>query len=192
VVKRTYNLIESPFSFNLELVQTRPVWNAITMTQLEVPVNGRRLWAGNIPDPLVPPPLYPPTLPVPMGGPLIDDIDLAASTSKHVLGPNIELWEFQNNTGDVHPMHLHHAMFYVLGRWGLNAGVMGAKQPVDANEQAGWKDTVRVNPGQVTRLLVRFDNQGDTANNYTGHYVFHCHLLEHEDMGMMRPLEIFP
>jgi spore coat protein A len=89
-------------------------------------------------------------------------------------------------------MHLHHAMFYVLGRWGLNAGVMGAKQPVDANEQAGWKDTVRVNPGQVTRLLVRFDNQGDTANNYTGHYVFHCHLLEHEDMGMMRPLEIFP
>ncbi len=74
----------------------------------------------------------------------------------------------------------------------------------DANER-GWKDTVRVNaappqsdplvPGEpvgvVTRLLVRFDNGGDVNRDYSGHFVFHCHLLEHEDMGMMRPLEIY-
>ena len=51
-----------------------------------------------------------------------------------------------------------------------------------ANEM-GWKDTVRVPPGQVTRIVMKF-------GPYLGHYVYHCHILEHEDMDMMRPFQV--
>jgi spore coat protein A len=52
----------------------------------------------------------------------------------------------------------------------------------DSNE-SGWKDTVRVNPQTVTRIIVPFEG-------YTGRYVWHCHNLEHEDNEMMRPYEV--
>ena len=51
--------------------------------------------------------------------------------------------------------------------------------------EAGWKDTVRADPGMVTRIIVRFEG-------YTGRYVWHCHILEHEDRDMMRPIVIMP
>jgi hypothetical protein len=56
--------------------------------------------------------------------------------------------------------------------------------PPDANE-AGWKDTVRAEPGMATRILVRFEG-------YSGRYVWHCHILEHEDNEMMRPYDVLP
>jgi spore coat protein A len=49
----------------------------------------------------------------------------------------------------------------------------------------GWKDTVRATPGAVTRIIIRFEG-------YAGRYVWHCHLLEHEDNEMMRPFEVLP
>jgi spore coat protein A len=49
--------------------------------------------------------------------------------------------------------------------------------------EAGWKDTVRVEPGQVTRIIVPFEG-------YVGRYVWHCHILEHEDNDMMRPFDV--
>ena len=52
----------------------------------------------------------------------------------------------------------------------------------DANEE-GWKDTVRADPGMVTRIIVRFEG-------YAGRYVWHCHVLEHEDNDMMRPYDV--
>jgi spore coat protein A len=52
-------------------------------------------------------------------------------------------------------------------------------------EERGWKDTVRCEKGHVTRIIVPFDG-------YVGRYVWHCHLLEHEDNEMMRPYEILP
>jgi spore coat protein A len=55
---------------------------------------------------------------------------------------------------------------------------------VAANE-LGWKDTVRVNPAELVTIAVRFDG-------YTGRYVYHCHVLEHEDMDMMRPVIVLP
>jgi spore coat protein A len=58
----------------------------------------------------------------------------------------------------------------------------GPAMPPDHNEQ-GWKDTVRVNAKTVTRIIVPFVG-------YTGRYVWHCHILEHEDNEMMRPYEI--
>ncbi len=51
-----------------------------------------------------------------------------------------------------------------------------------AGPEAGWKDIVRVDPGMITRIIVPFEG-------YTGRYVWHCHLLEHEDNEMMRPFE---
>jgi spore coat protein A len=59
---------------------------------------------------------------------------------------------------------------------------MGAVRPPRANE-TGWKDTAVVNPGDILTILARFEG-------YTGRYVFHCHMLEHEDNDMMRPFEV--
>jgi spore coat protein A len=58
----------------------------------------------------------------------------------------------------------------------------GAAVPPDPNEM-GWKDTVRADPHMVTRIIVPFEG-------YTGRYVWHCHVLEHEDNEMMRPFEV--
>lgn len=90
---------------------------------------------------------------------------------------DIEIWEINNTTLDVHPIHIHLVQFLVLSRVSTTAA---PAFPVDANE-LGWKDTVRCNPGEVTRIIMRF-------TDYVGRYVWHCHMLEHEDHDMMRPL----
>ena len=91
----------------------------------------------------------------------------------------LEVWEFFNESGGMgmmgmmnmpHPIHLHGMQFQVLER----SGVMH-----DGYVDEGWKDTVLLMPGERIRLLVRF---GD----YPGLFLYHCHNLEHEDMGMMR------
>jgi len=104
-----------------------------------------------------------------------------------------EIWSLINGTEDSHPIHLHLVRFQILDR--RNFYVMnylrkremkftGPPVPPDANEM-GWKDTVRAEPGMVTRIIVRFDG-------YPGRYVWHCHILEHEDNEMMRPYDIVP
>ena len=55
---------------------------------------------------------------------------------------------------------------------------------LDANE-LGWKDTVRVNPGEMVSITATFDG-------FTGRYMYHCHILEHEDHDMMRPFIVMP
>jgi spore coat protein A, manganese oxidase len=111
-------------------------------------------------------------------------------TEKPVLGTT-EIWSFVNLTGDAHPMHLHLVRFQILDRrpfdlFAYNAGkklvYTGPAAPPDANE-SGWKDTVRADPGMVTRIIVRFEG-------FAGRYVWHCHLLEHEDNEMMRPYDV--
>jgi spore coat protein A, manganese oxidase len=77
-----------------------------------------------------------------------------------------EIWEFFTDVH--HPIHLHLVHFKVLSRNG--------RRPLP--KDSGWKDTVDVLPGQVVRVICRFDG-------YRGRYVFHCHNLEHEDMMMM-------
>jgi Multicopper oxidase len=59
-----------------------------------------------------------------------------------------------------------------------------AQGMLDANE-LGWKDTVRVNPGEMVSIVVTFDG-------FTGRYMYHCHILEHEDHDMMRPFVVMP
>jgi spore coat protein A, manganese oxidase len=103
----------------------------------------------------------------------------------------VEIWSFVNVTDDAHPIHLHLVRFQILDRRRFDVfsyralktlRYTGPAIPPEPNE-AGWKDTVRANPGMVTRIIVRFEG-------YTGRYVWHCHLLEHEDNEMMRPYEV--
>jgi spore coat protein A, manganese oxidase len=112
-------------------------------------------------------------------------------SEKPVLG-STEIWEFLNLTDDAHPIHLHLVRFQILDRRALDvpAYIFGNRKilyrgdavPPDAND-AGWKDTVRTTPKASTRIIVKFEG-------YTGRYVWHCHMLEHEDNEMMRPYEI--
>ena len=103
----------------------------------------------------------------------------------------VEIWNLINLTDDAHPIHLHLVRFQILDRRRLdtfayqNLKELKFRGPAIAPEpnEAGWKDTVRANPGMITRIIVRFAG-------YTGRYVWHCHLLEHEDNEMMRPYEV--
>jgi spore coat protein A len=128
-----------------------------------------------------------------------------------------ETWEIFNLSGDVHPIHLHLVNFKVKSRETLDETVLAQvaesmkklrppkvvlpidlihPQPmslqnagVDKNELA-WKDTVRANPGEKITLEVYFDGASPQDKDYSGNFVWHCHLIEHEDMGMMRPLKV--
>jgi spore coat protein A len=116
-----------------------------------------------------------------------------------------EIWRLINLTGDTHPIHVHLESFQVLSRQpaavevaeggitdtGTSARVWvgrevddGIPHALDENE-LGRKDTVRVNANEVVDLVVRFDA-------YAGRYMYHCHILEHEDHDMMRPFVVMP
>lgn len=88
-----------------------------------------------------------------------------------------EIWEFNNTGGGMmrmmnmpHPIHLHGKQFRVMGRGGVRH---------DGYVDEGWKDTVLLMPGESIRILTEF-------SEYSGLFLYHCHNLEHEDMGMMR------
>jgi spore coat protein A len=113
-------------------------------------------------------------------------------TEKPVLN-STEIWSFINLTDDSHPIHLHMVRFQILDRRPFDLSVYqltkkvvftGPAVPLTANE-LGWKDTVRVDPMTVTRIIVKFEG-------FTGRYVWHCHMLEHEDNEMMRPYLVVP
>jgi spore coat protein A len=102
-----------------------------------------------------------------------------------------EIWEFVNQTEDTHPMHLHLVRFQILDRRTFDEFEYMANKklrfispitPPEPNE-LGWKDTVQCPPGTITRVIVRFEG-------FTGKYLYHCHILEHESNDMMRPFEV--
>jgi o-aminophenol oxidase len=116
-----------------------------------------------------------------------------------------EVWQLVNLTGDTHPIHLHLDPFQVLSRRAiryeipaggiadrdLTAAITLERDPddelahtIDDNER-GLKDTIRVNPNELVEIAVRF-------TNYSGRYMYHCHILEHEDRDMMRPFVTMP
>lgn len=111
-------------------------------------------------------------------------------TEKPLLN-TIEVWRLINLTVDTHPIHLHLVQFQILDRQPFDVPLFESSGmlvftdpaiPPDPNEN-GWKDTVRANPGEVTRIIARF-------GPFTGDYVWHCHILEHEDHDMMRPYTV--
>jgi len=111
-------------------------------------------------------------------------------TEKPVLNTT-EIWEFVNLTEDSHPIHLHLVRFQILDRRPFDTyqfqekGTVRFKGPAvpPAPIESGWKDTVRADPGMITRIIIPFEG-------YAGQYVWHCHILEHEDNEMMRPFEV--
>lgn len=105
-----------------------------------------------------------------------------------------EVWEFFNFTADAHPMHIHEVAFEVVNRERLvldeeseepvlPVQLTGDVRPPEAWE-SGFKDTVVAYPGEVTRIRAKFDTPGQ--------FVWHCHIVEHEDNEMMRPYRIGP
>jgi len=124
---------------------------------------------------------------------LLNGLPFEAATTEFPKLGTTEIWRFVNTTGDTHPMHLHLVQFQVLDRqpfdvehFEATGEIMFTGPAVLAqNNEMGWKDTVRTNPGEVTRIIARFED-------YTGQYVYHCHILEHEDNSMMRPFEVVP
>ncbi|MGA7471492.1 MAG: multicopper oxidase [Candidatus Sulfotelmatobacter sp.] len=112
------------------------------------------------------------------------------ATEKPVLG-STEIWTLINPTNDSHPIHLHLVRFQILDRQPYEPWLFQTKRELhflgppelpDPNE-AGWKDTVRAHSKMVTRIIVPFEG-------FAGRYVWHCHILEHEDNEMMRPYEV--
>jgi spore coat protein A len=115
------------------------------------------------------------------GDPISDKIHLGAT----------EVWEILNPLTDTHPFHLHLVQFQILSREKFDVDEFQRTQEirfdgapeVPSRSELGWKDTVTLYPGTITRIISRF-------GPYPGKFVYHCHILEHEDMGMMRPFEV--
>jgi spore coat protein A, manganese oxidase len=103
-----------------------------------------------------------------------------------------EVWEFYNATADAHPMHIHEVLFEVVNRQPIFVDeanktfqvVPGSVPTPPEPWENGFKDTVIAYPGQVTRVRMQF--------KVAGQYVWHCHIVEHEDNEMMRPYRIGP
>jgi len=127
-----------------------------------------------------------------------------ATTFFPMLG-ELEVWQLINLTGDTHPIHLHLDPFQIVTRRPIRyeipdggirerelaATVTLERGPddeldhrIDDNER-GLKDTIRVNPNEIVEIAVRF-------TTYSGRYMYHCHILEHEDRDMMRPFVTMP
>jgi len=112
----------------------------------------------------------------------------AAPTTENPGAGDMEVWEIHNFTADAHPIHIHLVQFQVVNREGLLLDAEGETvQPAvltgavrgPETWETGFKDTVIAYPGEVTRVVAQF--------TYPGLYVWHCHILEHEDNEMMRP-----
>jgi bilirubin oxidase len=100
-------------------------------------------------------------------------------TENPVLG-SIEIWEIYNFTEDAHPIHIHEVQFQVVNRQPFADGDVRSPE----SWETGFKDSVIAYPGEITRVKALFD--------LPGLYVWHCHIVEHEDNEMMRPYFIGP
>jgi FtsP/CotA-like multicopper oxidase with cupredoxin domain len=89
-----------------------------------------------------------------------------------------EVWELHNFTEDAHPIHIHEILFEVVNRQPFGGAARGP-EPWEAGAR---KDTVVAYPGEITRVKATFDR--------AGLFVWHCHIVEHEDHEMMRPYRI--
>lgn len=113
-------------------------------------------------------------------------------TEDPLLG-SIEIWNFINTNGDDHPIHIHLVQFQILERRPFDVEYYKKTKQVRYTGpgirselgERGWKDTVRCPPGHITSIVIPFFP-------YTGQYVWHCHMLEHEDYEMMRPYRVIP
>ena len=97
-------------------------------------------------------------------------MDMAVINERIPVG-STEIWEVHNDSMMMHPFHVHHGLFRLLDRDGRAPRGM----------ETGELDTVKVGPGETVRLIMRFTDFADADTPY----MYHCHILEHEDNGMM-------
>ena len=128
-------------------------------------------------------------------------LEYLAPTTESIPNNTVEVWRIYNLSADTHPIHFHLANCQVLSRqpFSLVKGVFtltGAARGAEPNE-LGWKETVQMHPGEVTTVAFHFKLPEDlpftvAPSPRTGgnEYVWHCHILEHEEHDMMRPLVI--
>jgi blue copper oxidase len=98
----------------------------------------------------------------------------------------LEAWDFTNQDGNqqmAHPMHTHLTQFQIYERQINAAGAAAYEDVRHGYIDSGWKDTVMLMPGERARILLKFED-------FTGKFMYHCHILEHEDMGMMRNFQV--
>jgi spore coat protein A len=107
-----------------------------------------------------------------------------AITENPVVGA-VEEWKMYNLTEDAHPIHIHLIQFQVVSRAAIDGGPSVVNGPNGVEDwETGFKDTVIAYPGEVTTVKARFD--------IPGLFVWHCHIVEHEDNEMMRPYAVGP
>jgi spore coat protein A, manganese oxidase len=137
------------------------------------------------------------TTPAPAGG---YGLEYLAPATEVIPNKTVEVWRIYNLTADTHPIHFHIANCQVLSRqpFALKQGIFtltGAARGAEPNE-LGWKETVQMHPGEVTTVAFYFNLPSvpfavPTSTRTGGNeYVWHCHILEHEEHDMMRPLVI--
>ena len=140
-----------------------------------------------------------------LGTPDTGSLFFADPVTEIVSNNATEIWEIYNATATGHPIHIHLVEFEILDRQTFDGevttkrqqfyhtdqmidgqklkiiGLTGSPIQPQANEQ-GRKDTVMVLPGQMVRVIAHYDRLGK--------YVWHCHIVSHEDFDMMRPFEV--
>lgn len=132
-----------------------------------------------------------------------------SATTENVKIGDTEIWQIANLTGDTHPMHFHLANVQLLARQTFVDPVTGVykyhngvpKYTGDARDpdptELGWKETVMMHPGDVTTIIMKFNlpkvpfKVPESPRTGGFEYVWHCHILEHEEHDMMRPLVLF-
>jgi blue copper oxidase len=113
---------------------------------------------------------------------------LGVAPDEIVKAGDLEAWVFTNTSGMMlmaHPIHLHGAHFQIHSRTVTAAQQANWETVRHGYIDEGWKDTFLMMPGETVRILVKH-------GPYPGLYLYHCHNLEHEDMGMMRNFRIDP
>jgi spore coat protein A len=115
-----------------------------------------------------------------------------------------EVWEFYNTTEDAHPIHMHLVDFRVINRQAFTGTILEKRNSdgsiggvldkasirftgaprIPGAEERGKKDTAKMFPGEVTRVIANFNRRGE--------FLYHCHILSHEDHEMMRPYYVGP
>lgn len=123
-------------------------------------------------------------------------------TTENPINGTTEVWQIANLTGDTHPIHFHLVNVQVISRQAFNSKryngvpILNGPAAPPPPEESGWKETVRMNPGEVTTVIMKFNlptvpfavpSSPRTGGN---EYVWHCHILEHEEHDMMRPLVV--
>jgi spore coat protein A len=130
---------------------------------------------------------------------MINDAHWDDPVTENPKAGSVEVWRIINTTGDGHPIHIHLVQFQILDRRPFDVNQFpnrlvytGPAERPPANERPAFKDTVQSMPGTVTRVIMKFDLPSGThlSRGQKLRYVFHCHIVEHEENEMMRPYDV--